>query len=124
MANNFVSVGSSHPATTNTGVARIDHAASNSLRLFATLVHYNNYTPSQPIFPGSVLDNAVGASETTGYESTAGVAKIWNPSLITEVRFGFFPEQRGDRAAQRRHRRQKHTGHRDFVREKPRRSSR
>src|SRR5262249_24097595 len=71
VANNFVSVGWSHP-TTNTGVARIDHAAPNNLRVFATFVHYNNHTPSQPIFPGSVLDNAVGASQTTGYESTAG----------------------------------------------------
>ena len=87
--NNFVSIGSSHP-TTNTGVARLDETATNSLRLFGTFVHYNNYSPIQPIYPGSPLENAVGSSETTGYESTAGLTKIWSPTFITEVRFGFF----------------------------------
>jgi Carboxypeptidase regulatory-like domain/TonB-dependent Receptor Plug Domain/TonB dependent receptor len=88
-ANNFVSVGSSHP-TTNTGMARLDETATNSLRLFGTFIHYNNYSPTQPLFPGSPLESAVGNSETTGYESTAGLTKIWSPSFISVVRFGFF----------------------------------
>ena len=88
-ANNFVSIGSSHP-TTNTGIARLDETATDSLRLFGTFVHYNNNSPIQPIYPGSPLENAIGNTETTGYESTAGLTKTWSPSFITEVRFGFF----------------------------------
>ncbi len=88
-ANNFVSIGSSHP-TTNTGMARLDETVTNSLRLFGTFVHYNNYSPIQPIYPGSPLENAVGNSATTGYESTAGLTKIWSPSFISVVRFGYF----------------------------------
>jgi hypothetical protein len=87
--NNFVSIGSSHP-TTNTGMARLDETATNSLRLFGTFVHYNNYSPIQPIYPGSPLENAVGKSATTGYESTAGATKIWSPTFISVVRFGYF----------------------------------
>jgi len=88
-ANNFVSIGSSHPSA-NTGMARLDETATDSLRLFGTLVHYNNYSPIQPIYPGSPLENAVGNTATTGYESTAGATKIWSPSFISVVRFGFF----------------------------------
>jgi hypothetical protein len=88
-ANNFVSIGSSHPAT-NTGMARLDETVTDSLRLFGTFVHFNNYSPSQPTYPGSPLESSVGNSETTGYESTAGLTKTWNASFITEVRFGFF----------------------------------
>ncbi|HTB11943.1 MAG TPA: TonB-dependent receptor [Bryobacteraceae bacterium] len=87
--NNFVSIGSSHP-TTNTGVVRLDEALSDKMRFFGTLVHFNNYSPIQPIFPGSPLENAVGNSETTGYESTFGVTRTWSPTLVTEFRFGFF----------------------------------
>jgi hypothetical protein len=87
--NNFVSIGSSHP-TTNTGMTRLDDAVANSLHLFATFVHFNNYSPMQPTYPGSPLENSVGNSETTGYESTAGLTKIWSPTLVTEVHFGFF----------------------------------
>jgi hypothetical protein len=87
--NNFVSIGSSHP-TTNTGVARLDETLTKSLRLFGTFVHFNNYTPLQPAYPGSPLEDGVGNSETTGYESTIGLTKVWNPTLITELRFGFF----------------------------------
>ncbi|HTW63709.1 MAG TPA: TonB-dependent receptor [Bryobacteraceae bacterium] len=86
--NNFVSIGSSHP-TTNTGMLRLDETATSSLRLFGTFVHYNNYSPIQPTYPG-LLNNAVGNSETTGYESTAGLTKIWSPTFITELRFGYF----------------------------------
>jgi Carboxypeptidase regulatory-like domain/TonB-dependent Receptor Plug Domain/TonB dependent receptor-like, beta-barrel len=89
VANNFVSIGSSHP-TTNTGMARLDETVTNSLRLFGTFVHYNNYSPIQPIYPGSPLENAVGNSATTGYESTVGLTKIWSPSFISVVRFGYF----------------------------------
>ena len=89
VTNNFVSIGSSHP-TTNTGMARLDETATNSLRLFGTFVHYNNYSPIQPTYPGSPLENSVGNTETTGYESTAGLTKIWSPTFITEIRFGFF----------------------------------
>jgi hypothetical protein len=89
IANNFVSIGSSHP-TTNTGMTRLDHAVNNGLHLFATFVHYNNYSPIQPTFPGSPLENSVGSSQTTGYESTTGLTKIWSPSLVTEIHFGFF----------------------------------
>ena len=64
--------------------------ATNSLRLFGTLVHFNNYSPIQPIYPGSPLENAVGNTATTGYESTAGLTKTWNATFITEFRFGFF----------------------------------
>ncbi len=88
-ANNYVSIGSSHP-TTNTGVARSDEAVSDSLRLYGTFVHYNNYTPIQPAYPGSPLENAVGSTETTGYESSAGLTKIWSSSFITQIRFGYF----------------------------------
>jgi hypothetical protein len=87
--NNLVSIGSSHP-TTNTGMARLDETATNSIRLFGTLVHFNNQTPVQPVYPGSPLENAVGNTETTGYEAIAGLTKIWSPTFITEVRFGFF----------------------------------
>ena len=87
--NNFVSIGSSHP-TTNTGLARLDETVTNSLRLFGTFIHFNNYSPIQPTYPGSPLENSVGNTETTGYESSAGLTKIWSPTFITEVRFGFF----------------------------------
>ncbi len=87
--NNFDSVGSSHP-TTNTGVARIDENISERTRVFVTFVHFNNYSPIQPTFPGSVLDSSVGPTETTGYESTLGVTQTWSPTFITEFRFGFF----------------------------------
>ena len=89
VTNNFVSIGSSHP-TTDTGIARIDETVSNSLRLFATFVHFNNFSPIQPTFPGSPLENSVGDSQTTGYESTVGLTQTWSPTFITEVRFGFF----------------------------------
>ena len=55
VTNNFVSIGSSHP-TTNTGMARLDETATNSLRVFGTFVHYNNYSPIQPTYPGSPLE--------------------------------------------------------------------
>jgi hypothetical protein len=87
--NNFVSIGSSHP-TTNTGMARLDETATNSVRLFGTFVHYNNYSPIQPTYPGSPLENSVGNNETTGYESTTGLTKTWSASFITEVRFALF----------------------------------
>jgi hypothetical protein len=87
--NNFVSIGSSHP-TANTGMARLDETATNTLRLFGTFVHYNNYSPLQPVYPGSPLENAVGNTATTGYESTAGATKIWSPTFVSVVRFGFF----------------------------------
>jgi Carboxypeptidase regulatory-like domain/TonB-dependent Receptor Plug Domain/TonB dependent receptor len=89
LTNNFVSIGSSHPIM-NTGVARLDDSITNSVRLFGTFVHYNNYSPIQPVYPGSPLENAVGSSETTGYEATAGLTKTWSPTFITEVRFAFF----------------------------------
>jgi hypothetical protein len=87
--NNFVSIGSSHP-TNNTGVARLDEAVNDTTRIFGTFVHFNNYSPLQPVFPGSPLDSAVGNSSTTGYESTLGLTRIWGPTLVTDVRFGFF----------------------------------
>ena len=71
-------------------MARLDEAPTNSVRLFGTLVHFNNYSPIQPTFPGSPLENSVGNSQTTGYESTAGLTKIWSPTFITEIHFGFF----------------------------------
>lgn len=89
VANNYVSIGSSHPAT-NTGMARLDETATNNLRLFGTFVHFNNYSPIQPAYPGSPLENAVGNSQTTAYESSIGVTKIWGPTFITDFRFGFF----------------------------------
>jgi hypothetical protein len=88
-ADNFVSIGSSHP-TTNTGVARLDESATDSLRLYGTFIHYNYYTPIQPMYPGSVLENAVGTSVTTGYESSTGLTKAWSSTFLTEVRFGYF----------------------------------
>ena len=94
VANNFVSIGSSHP-TTNTGVARLDEAVSDSIRLYGTFVHYNNYTPIQPVYPGSPLENAVGSTATTGYESSAGLTKIWSSSFITQIRFGYFRNNAG-----------------------------
>ena len=87
--NNFVSIGSSHP-TTNTGLARVDETVTNSLRLFETFIHFNNYSPIQPIYPGSPLENSVGNTQTTAYESSSGLTKSWSPTFITEVRFGFF----------------------------------
>jgi hypothetical protein len=87
--NNFVSIGSSHP-TTNTGVMRIDEQISEKLRLFGTMTHFNNYSPIQPTFPGSPLENSVGNSETTGYESTVGLTQAWSPTMITDIRFGYF----------------------------------
>ncbi len=87
--NNFVSIGSSHP-TANTGVARIDETVTDNIRFFGTFVHFNNYSPIQPTFPGSVLENSVGDSNTTGYESTLGYTQTFSPTLIIELRFGFF----------------------------------
>jgi hypothetical protein len=89
VTNNFVSIGSSHP-TTNTGLARLDETFSNSLRFFATFIHFNNYSPIQPTYQGSPLESSVGNSETTAYESSTGLTKIWSPTFITEARFGFF----------------------------------
>ena len=89
VTNNFVSVGSSHPVT-NTGLARLDETLPRGIRLFWTFVHFNNDSAIQPAYPGSPLENAVGNSETTGYESTAGLTKIWSSSFITDLRFGFF----------------------------------
>ncbi len=89
VTNNFVSFGSSHPAT-NTGLVRLDETLPRGIRLFWTFVHFNNNAPLQPALPGSLLENAVGNSETTGYESTAGLTKIWSHSFITDFRFGFF----------------------------------
>ncbi len=89
VADNYVSIGSSHP-TANTGVARLDEAATDSLRLYGTFIHYNNYTPIQPVYPGSPLENAVGSTETTGYESSTGLTKIWSPTFITQASFGYF----------------------------------
>ncbi len=87
--NNYVSVGSGHP-TTNTGLARLDESVSENTRLFWTFVHFNNFSPLEPAFPGSPLENQVGPSNTTGYESTAGLTHTWTPTLITDFRFGFF----------------------------------
>ncbi|HUA61771.1 MAG TPA: TonB-dependent receptor [Verrucomicrobiae bacterium] len=87
--NNYVSIGSSHP-NNNTGVFRIDENVSSSLRLFGSFTHFNNFSPTQPVFPGSVLDSATGNSVTTGYESTFGLTKTWSPTFISEFRMGFF----------------------------------
>lgn len=89
VTNNFVSIGSSHP-TTNTGVFRVDESISDTLRVFATFVHFNNFSPIQPTFPGSPLESSTGDSETTGYESTVGLTKTWSPTFITEARVAFF----------------------------------
>lgn len=87
--NNFVSIGSSHP-TNNTGMARIDETISDHTRLFATFVHFNNYSPVAPTFPGSPLESSVGVTETTGYENTLGLTQTWSPTFITDLRFGYF----------------------------------
>ena len=87
--NNFVSIGASHP-TTNTGVARLDESVNDRIRLFGTFVHFNNLSPIQPTFPGSPLENAAGGGQTTGYESTLGYTQTISPTLILDVRFGFF----------------------------------
>jgi hypothetical protein len=87
--NNYVSIGSSHP-TTNTGMFRLDESISDRVRVFATFVHYNNYSPIQPTLPGSVLENSVGDSQTTGYETTLGLTQTWSPTFLTDFRFGFF----------------------------------
>jgi hypothetical protein len=89
LTNNYVSVGSGHPEI-NTGLARIDESISAKTRLFGTFFHYSLFSPNQPALPGSPLDNQVGASGTTGYESTIGLTQVWNPTLITEFRFGYF----------------------------------
>ncbi len=89
LVNNYASLGSSHPEN-DTGLARIDESISERTRLFGTFFHYNAYSPIQPAFPGSPLENQVGGSQTTGYESTVGLTQIWNPTLITSFRFGFF----------------------------------
>ncbi len=88
LTNNFLSVGSSHP-TTNTGMARLDETITENLRLFGTFVHFNNYSPIQPVFPGP-LNSAVGDSQTTGYEGTVGLTKTWSPTFLSDLRFGFF----------------------------------
>src|SRR5579871_62255 len=87
--NNLVSVGSSHPLT-NTGMARVDEVVNDKLRFFWTFVHFNNFSPIQPTFPGSPLDSSVGDSQTTGYESTVGMTKTWSATFISDVRFCFF----------------------------------
>ena len=88
--NNYVSIGSSHP-TTNTGVARLDESVTDSLRVFWTFVHYDNFNPIQPALPvGNPLEYEANSSQTTGYESTLGVTKTWTPTLVSELRFGFF----------------------------------
>ncbi len=89
LTQNYLSVGSSHP-TTNLGLARIDQSISENTRFFWTFVHFNNYSPLAPALPGSALETQVGPSNTTGYESTAGLTHTWTPTLITEFRFGFF----------------------------------
>jgi len=89
LTNNFLSAGSSHP-TNNNGLARIDESVSDRLRLFGTFDHFDNFSPIQPTFPGSPLESSVGDSETTGYESTAGLTETWGPTFLSEVRFGFF----------------------------------
>jgi hypothetical protein len=89
LINNYVSVGASHPET-NTGLARFDESISTKTRLFGTFFHFNSFSPTTPAFPGSPLENQVGGSQTTGYESTVGLTQVWNSSLITEFRFGFF----------------------------------
>jgi hypothetical protein len=87
--NNYVSIGSSHPEN-NTGVARIDETVSDRIRLFGTFVHFDNYSPTQPVFAGSPLDSAVGNSHTTGYEATAGLTQTWSSTFVSELRFGYF----------------------------------
>jgi hypothetical protein len=87
--NNFLSIGSSHPKS-NTGMFRIDEVISDHLRVFVTFVHFNNFSPVAPTFPGSVLDSSVGDSQTTGYETSLGLTKTWSPTLITDLRFSFF----------------------------------
>jgi hypothetical protein len=87
--NNYVSIGSSHPEN-NTGVARVDENISERTRLFGTFVHFNNYSPIQPVFPGSPLESAVGNTSTTGYESTAGLTQTWSSTFVSELRFGYF----------------------------------
>jgi Carboxypeptidase regulatory-like domain/TonB-dependent Receptor Plug Domain/TonB dependent receptor len=87
--NNFVSIGSSHP-TNNTGMARVDEIISDHLRLFATFVHFNDWAPLAPTFPGSPLESSVGPTATTGYENTLGLTQAWSPTFITDIRFGYF----------------------------------
>jgi hypothetical protein len=88
ITNNYVSVGSNHP-TNDLGLARLDESISQNTRLFGTFMHYISLSPPTPAFPG-VLDNATGVSTTTGYDSMIGLTQTWSPTLITEVRFGFF----------------------------------
>ncbi len=89
LINNYASVGSSHPEN-DTGLARVDESISERTRLFGTFFHYNAFSPLTPALPGSPLEYETGGSQTTGYESTVGLTRIWSPSLITEFRFGFF----------------------------------
>jgi hypothetical protein len=88
ITNNYVSVGSNHP-TNDLGLVRLDESISQNTRLFGTFMHYVSLSPPTEAFPG-VLDNATGPSTTTGYDSTIGLTQTWSPTLITEVRFGFF----------------------------------
>ncbi len=70
--------------------ALIESIFQQNIRMFGTFVHFDNYSPIQPTFPGSPLENSAGVSQTTGYESTLGLPQTFSPTLIMELRFGFF----------------------------------
>ena len=89
VTNNFISVGSSHP-TNNTGMARLDENIGDNLRIFGTFIHFNDYSPLAPTFPGSPLESSVGPTATTGYENTFGLTKTWSPTFISDFRFAYF----------------------------------
>lgn len=88
VVNNFVSAGSSKPAS-DTITTRIDENLTSKDRMFGSLTHYYSISPLQPVIPGP-LENAVGPSVTTGFQGILGYTRAWTPTVVTEFRMGYW----------------------------------
>src|SRR5205807_4262799 len=59
----------------------IDENLTGNDRIFGTLTHFNNQSPSQPRIAGP-LENNVGPGMTTGYQATIGYTRTWTPTFF------------------------------------------
>ena len=86
--NNLVEVGSTQPSSNNY-TTRIDQNFSQNDRVYGTLTHFNQQSPTAPLIPGP-LENTTGPSVTTGYQAGLSYVHTFSPTFFTEFRMGFW----------------------------------
>ena len=86
--NNLVETGSTQPYT-NDQTGRLDENISSSARVFASVTHFFSNSPASPVIPGP-LENSTGPSQTEVYQATIGYTQTWTPTLVMDLRLGYW----------------------------------